>query len=1067
MHDLFTCSAHTFSSGFFSSFFEMPKECLHRLELLFDEPANKAGQARKEARRFIKDELKTMQAFLLAAQKMKRKNLLLKVWAEQVRDLAYGIEDCLDEFMVHVGSQSLSRRLLKLKDRHRISSQIRDLKARVEEVSNRNTRYNLITPEASDTIDEVKSNMEDVRKHSGSNIDEAELVGFTKPKNELINLVDVNTGDGTTKVICVVGMGGLGKTTLARKAYESKEDIVTNFSCRAWITVSQSFSKIEMLKNMIKQVFGGDSLQKYLDDLEGKTLRVDDLSKYLTNELEDKRYFIVLDDLWNIHDWEWIKEFAFPSSNKKGSRIIVTTRDVGLAKQITIESMVYLLKPLDSLDATNLLLRKSRKSQEDTEKSENFKNIVEQLVKKCGCLPLALLTVGGILATKKVVEWPHIYNQLPSELERNPSLEAMRSMVTLSYNYLPSHLKSCFLYLSVFVEDYEIQMRCLVERWIAEGFVRARSGVNIEDVGKDYFNQLVDRSVIQPSRMDIEGTVKSCRVHDIMRDVMVSISRDEGLVYVADDDVTCVAKETFRHVAYHGSKCQKIRMDLSHVRSLTVFGERPLELSPSICSPNFRMLRALDLGNAQFRATQKDINNIGLLRHLKYVNFSDPQGYSYIYELPRSIEKLQGLLTLNIRDSYIAGLPTEICKLKSLRSLRCTKRHTYKFYDPNEPGECLARTFCLPVLFTPLTDPRNRVWPVAEVHMAWSSCWSKSIGVRVPKGIGNLKELQILEVVDINRTNVKTIKELGELVQLRKLSVVTKGSTKQKCRVLCEAIQKLTSLRTLKVDGTLSSELDGTIEWLHTVSSPPPLLRSLKLDGCLGEIPGWFVNLIHLVKLYLWGSEIKEEGKIMEILGPLPNLMHLRLGYSSYTGDKLVFKTGAFPNLKKLDIWGLEQVRELIFEEGTSPQLGKIEIDYCKMESGINGIEHLASLKEIWLDRDGKVARLGMLQREVDAHPNHPVLRLQEQRSHHDVGDNVQGSTIVVHVDEATEGEESSALHPDHAAAGETSSSQSQLVVVTTGSDSSQDPDIREVQGSPLVEVEDDFWSCNSGDDDA
>ncbi|VAH99308.1 unnamed protein product [Triticum turgidum subsp. durum] len=170
---------------------------------------------------FMKDELETMHAFLATAEATKENNRLLQVWAKQVRDLAYGIEDCLGEFMVHVGSHSRSRRLLKLKDRHRVASQIRDLKARVEEVSNRNTRYNLITADASSSIDEVNSYTEDIRSHSASNIDEAELVGFAKPKQELIEMVDANSRDGLCKVICVVGMGGLGKTTLARKTYES------------------------------------------------------------------------------------------------------------------------------------------------------------------------------------------------------------------------------------------------------------------------------------------------------------------------------------------------------------------------------------------------------------------------------------------------------------------------------------------------------------------------------------------------------------------------------------------------------------------------------------------------------------------------------------------------------------------------------------------------------------------------------------------------------------------------------------------------------------------------------
>ncbi|CAM0948404.1 unnamed protein product [Alopecurus aequalis] len=884
---------------------------------------------------FIKDELKTMQAFLAAVEATKHRDVMLKVWAEQVRDLSYNIEDCMDEFMVHVKTQSLKKRLMKLKDRRRIAILIRDLKSRVEEVSRRNTRYNLIKTEGSKTIEEVDSYSEDVRNHSSSNINEGELVGFAKPKKELIELMDVNTEEGPAKVICVVRMGGLGKTTLARKTYESKEYIVNNFSCCAWITVSPSFSKIEMLKDMIRQLLGGESLKEH----EGKVVQVKNLAKYLRENLKDKRYFIVLDDLWTLDAWRWIEEIIFPISNRKGSRIVITTRNVGLAKECTPESMIYHLKPLDSVDATNLLLKKSRKLQEDMEKDDKFKSLVERLVKMCGNLPLAILTIGGILATKKLVEWEHVYSQLPSELESNPSLEAVRRIVTLSYNHLPSHLKSCFLYLSIFPEDCEIPMRRVVERWIAEGFVRAKTGVNIEDVGKAYFNELINRSLIQALRVNIEGVVKSCRVHDIVRDVMVSISRDESFVHVAGDDVTTSATEdTFRHVACHGSKCQNIDMDLSHIRSLTVFGERPLLQSLPINSPDLRMLRALDLENAQFQVTQKDISNIGLLRHLKYVNFSAKYvniGDSSIYKLPRSIGKLQGLRTLDITDSYITGLPTEISKLKSLHSLRCSTRPSYYlFFDLDEPMGCLGRTFCFPVGFTPWADPNYRAKAIAELHMAWSSWWSKSVGVKVPRGIGNLKELQILEVVDIKRTSSKTIKELGGLVQLKKLSVFTKGATKKKLKVLCDAIQNLSALRSLTVMGK-------TLEWLSVVSSPPPLLRTLVLSGYLVETPVWFGGLTNLVKLHLRGSQLKKEGEPMEILGALPNLMLLILRWCSYKGEILIFKTGAFSNLKILDISDDPPnyfLKEVKFEDRTSPNIERIEISSCRLESGITPV---------------------------------------------------------------------------------------------------------------------------------
>uniref|UniRef100_A0A0E0A4X9 Uncharacterized protein n=1 Tax=Oryza glumipatula TaxID=40148 RepID=A0A0E0A4X9_9ORYZ len=840
--------------------------------------------------------------------------------------------------------------------------------------------------------------MEMTRYQTAHYVDEAELVGFDGPKKEILKMISVNE-NVEVQTIWIVGAGGLGKTTLAKKVYESS-NITSIFPCRAWITVSQSFDVMDLLKDMIKQLLGKESLDNLFKKYKEVKVKENNLTDHLKEWLRNKRYFLVLDDLWSTKAWDCLKPTLW-GNNREGSRLVVTTRNRDLAEGSS-SPLVYPLQTLHREDATKLLLAKTNKSLCDINK-DGMKETFEKILKKCGGLPLAIVTIGGLLAAKDVKEWDELYAQIPSELENNPSFEVMRQVLALSYKYLPSHLKPCFLYLSIFPEDFEIQRKRLVYRWIAEGFIRARDGVSIVDVAIKYFNDLINRSLIQPSRVNMEGTIKSCRVHDIIRDIMISISREEKFVCWIDNKETCAVEENIRHVAYYNSNSSKIAMDLNQVRSLTVFGDRPKELTPLLCSPQVRMLRVMDVQGVRFGMTQKEMDHIGSMLHLKYINircfgnFPNFNGYSKIYRIPRSIGKLQGLRVLDISDTYITSLPTEICELRSLCVLRCTRKGSYNIFDPTEPIQCLFALSCIPVTMS-LADSDQRRQVTAELHMACSSRWFSTYGVRVPKGIGNLKQLQELGYVDIRLTSSKAVKELGQLSQLKKFKLQTYGATQQKCKVLCEAIEKLSSLQSLHIiafglgDSSLRS-----LEWLHSISSPPPFLKSLTLVGCIKEID-WLRELTHLVKIHLWGSELKE-GKTIEILGELPNLMVLRLRRNAYVGEKLLFQAEAFPKLRKLEIKSLQELREMRFEEHTSPQMETIEISNCRLESGIIGIKHLPKLKEISLGWYCEVARLGQLQEEVEANPNRPVLRLYDHPSKHDLGD-TQGSATQVEANE-------------------------------------------------------------------
>ncbi|VAH99340.1 unnamed protein product [Triticum turgidum subsp. durum] len=363
------------------------------------------------------------------------------------------------------------------------------------------------------------------------------------------------------------------------------------------------------------------------------------------------------------------------------------------------------------------------------------------------------------------------------------------------------------------------------------------------------------------------------------------------------------------------------------------------------------MLMVLDLQNAQFVLTQKDINNIWLLHHLKYVNVRCP-GYPKFHALPRSIGKQKGLQVLDLRDTRITTIPTDISKLKNLRSLRCSKSSYRNF------------------------RPYRKYFPRLMKNGRYS--FHETKGVKVPRGIGNLNELDILEVVDLRRTSCKAIEELGELIQLTKLSVTIKKVTNKKCKVFCAALQKLFSLRSLSLDSISKFEV-GTLKCLDRISSPPALLRTFRLRGHLGKMPSLFGNLMHLVKIYLEASEL-EEGQPMEILGALPSLMLLHLDYKSYVGEKLVFTEEAFPNLRRLYVSQLWNVKEVMFEEGSSLQMERIQIWDIGRGAQIVGVKHLPIIREIKFGKtyvhSPKVVA-DKLQEEVSVHPNHPLLLLE------------------------------------------------------------------------------------------
>jgi len=644
----------------------------------------------------------------------------------------------------------------------------------------------------------------------------------------------------------------------------------------------------------------------------------------------------------------------------------VTTRNQTLAKYCSPPSHIHQPDFLGKEEARTLFLKKTNRSLDELEKGDKTKGIVEKILNKCGGLPLAILTIGAVLANKDTEEWENIYMQLPWDLANNPSLDALRRVVSLSYNHLPSRLKPCFLHLSIFPEDFEIEKKHLVNRWVAEGLVADdTTTITLEEVAENYFYELISRSLIQPSKLDILGNVKTCRVHDIVHDIAVSISRQENYAFIHGEHTSNISTRVgIRHLSCVASRKLNTAMDLSCVRSLTAFS-KPLELKSLVWSSKFKMLRILDLKHAGFTAIQQDIKYIGLLLHLKYLHFPKRINSS-VYALPKSIGNLLGLQTLDLQRSSVSTLPIEITKLHNLRSLRCSKVPNYVYFNPAQPAtewftdaiECLT----------------SESGATADLHMALSSCWSNSSGIKLPKGVGRLKELQILEKVDIKRTSRKAIKELGELTQLRKIIVRGRGASKKNCKAFCEAAPKLCSLRSLNVSTMESKKAAEALDVVVSFTSPVPSLERLKLKGLLQKIPAWVGECENLVKVDLKYCQLKE----LVALAELRNVVQLRLKKDAFDAENLVFHEHGFPKLRILiikDHYAMA-LKEVTFEQSSSPNIETIGIFHCHLEAGINGIKHLPKFKKICINNNDLGKQSSMLQEEVENHTNHPVLQI-------------------------------------------------------------------------------------------
>ncbi|CAL5022720.1 unnamed protein product [Urochloa decumbens] len=603
---------------------------LGKLADLLHEEYKLATGVRKDIE-FLRSELSAMNDLLNVLADAEELDALNKGWRDRVRELAYDVEDCMDLSMARLGcaagdaraacrlGSKLARKLKKIRVSLQVAHQIKELKARAIEESKRHKRYKLDGLVGS-SGGAPPNNKVDLRM-CALWVETEKLVGLDQPMDKIMRWLMPAEGEKElsqqVRTLSIVGCAGLGKTTLANQVYQK---IKGDFQCNAFISVSQNPQMKDALMKISSQVGATTSMADDELILVGK----------LRDRLKDKRYIVVVDDIWHSDPWKIIGQALVKTS--PGSIIIITTRLKDVAQFCcSHDGWVYDMKPLDDDNSKRLFFKRIFDSEEKC--PNELESASKDILKKCNGIPLAIISIASFLAVdvpKSPDHWNKVKESISSPLRGNKSVETMKSVLSLSYFNLPHHLRTCLLYLSAFPEDCEIERDRLVCRWIAEGFVNPEPGDSLYEAGLRYFNILINRSLIQPWKEE-NGVVLSCRVHDVILNFLASKSFEENFLTFLDPSgvhlFLCIAREL-----------------------------HPLT--------EFEVIRVLDLGNCG-SLRNIHLENIEMLVQLRYLSIRR----TCVSVLPAGIGHVQHLETLDIRETEVEQLPSTIVLLEKLAHL--------------------------------------------------------------------------------------------------------------------------------------------------------------------------------------------------------------------------------------------------------------------------------------------------------------------------------------------------------------------------------------------------------------
>lgn len=913
-------------------------------------------------------------------------------WMKQVRELFFDIEDWIDEKLA-TPKQKVDQQLRtnmagpsegeeEIKETNKvdpsdIEEKIKGFITLTEEACGRCTRYKLVNEPTTSGAAVARVATRVITTDSGLLFDEKPyLIALDHPAQVLEEHLTDNQTE--LKVVSIVGTGGLGKTTLAKKIHEELQGM---FQFGAFVQIgSRHPSILTILVNMLEQMTSKPERLRRLDEQE--------VIAELWALLKEKRYFIVLDGIRTIRTWRGISCALAP--NNLGSRIVITTRMKDVAKSCSSRytDVIHHMEALSD-DDSKKLFDHAAKTQVD-----------DGVLKMCGGIPSAITLAAGLLTGKPTeMEEPNTLGQhMLSSFEQYYSLSPeMTKILHMSYADLSIPLRSCFLYLIVFQEEYTINKDHLIRRWGAEGFIPRMDDESSWVTGERYFNELISRRLIQPVYNYEDDQAVGCTVEPLILDFIRTLSREENFATAAAElssgQFPC---ETIRRFSVDCSNedeavtFESITEQLSSIRSLTVFGDveempwaeteekpsppesrrRPWANKDVHESPHeavsgdiegtyfllpFKLLRVLDLGDAENLRTGH-LEGIGGLILLRYLRLG-----AGILKLPEEIGELQQLETLDLRQTDSVNFSGNIDKLRKL----------------------------VHILF--------RVTKIDHLL-----------------GMTELEEVSMIDIHITRESAEKLRKLLSGSKRLRILGVsVTLGNTifpimtKAKAQwfmsfleVLAKSNLESLAIHYLGYDNGVSILKFGEC-WKEAAASAAAKFQPRRFELKLSKHQPYFDHKTpfgrflpyvdsfgSLTHLYIAAKILKQDG--LHILGNMQHLVLLNLSSdkTSLAGRGFV-KTGAFPSLLLLSLTCYYGGMCLEFEPGAMPQLRRLVLSFTvsrDIDSYGNfnfGLENLACLTRVHATINCHLATITEIvhaeeeaRKILSQHINKPILQL-------------------------------------------------------------------------------------------